>query len=108
MVRIEQVLSPAPRDEWLRLLEADPAAQITQTPDWLGCIRAVAPFRDTSRLYRFDDGRTVLLPLAGRRLPRRLDFRASWPFDWGIGGPVTPDPLRPGHCPTAGCRMFVW
>jgi hypothetical protein len=98
MVTIEEVLTPAPRPAWLALLAADRTAQITQTPAWLDCIQSAGPFRDTSRLYRFADGRSVLLPLAGRRyLPTRLGIDASWPFDWGIGGPIADGALRTEH-----------
>lgn len=95
MVSLRRVISPAPRDCWQELAERDRGASVTQTPDWLACISAVGAYVDASRLYCFDDGRRVVLPLAGRKY---LPLAASWPFDWGIGGPLADGPIAAEHC----------
>ncbi len=91
MVGLLDVVSPARIDTWRELVRLDPEAGAAQTPDWLASICEVGPYRDASRLYRFDDGRRVLLPFAARR---RLPVEASWPFDWGAGGPLADGPLQ--------------
>ena len=91
-----EVVTPAPRAAWHALLAEDPTSLITQTPEWLDCITTISPYHDTSRLYRFDDGRQVLLPMVGR-LPGPVSIEASWPFDWGIGGPVVDGTIGARH-----------
>ena len=49
-VRIQDVVTPAPRAAWRAVHEADPDALVSQTPDWLDCICSVAGFVDASRL----------------------------------------------------------
>lgn len=87
-----RVTTPAPRETWWELAGQDTAAQVTQTPAWLDCLCATGSYRDASRLYEFEDGRRLVLPLVGRRQrPRWLDEEESWPGgEWGIGGPVFP------------------
>ena len=98
MVRLREVMVPAPREAWVDLLGRDAGATATQTPEWLDCIRATGPWADAGRWYRFDDGREVLLPLARRRhLPAGLSVEGSWPFDWSVGGPLTDGPLTADH-----------
>lgn len=83
------VTAPAPRETWSALARQDPRTQVTQTPAWLDCICATGPYRDASRLYEFQDGSRLVLPLVGRRQrPGWLDAEESWPAGWGIGGPV--------------------
>jgi hypothetical protein len=98
VVALVDVISPAPGDIWADVLAADTEALITQTPDWLACICSVSPYTDASRLYLFDDGRRIVLPFA-RRLhrPPGLAVEGSWPFDWGIGGPIADGPVDVGH-----------
>ncbi|MDX5563265.1 GNAT family N-acetyltransferase [Streptomyces sp. ID05-04B] len=86
-----QITTPAPRGTWSKLADEDPATRITQTPVWLDCICATGPYRDASRLYEFEDGRRLLLPLvASRRRPLWLGEEESWPGEWGIGGHLCP------------------
>ncbi len=95
--RLVAVAPPDPR-AWQDVVDRDASAQVTQTLDWMRCVTEAGPFRDASRLYTFDDGRRVLLPLAVRRgLPRGWSLEGSMPFDWGIGGPVADGPLHPVH-----------
>ena len=91
-----RVTSPAPRAVWRQLASADGNALASQTPTWLDCICATGPYEDASRLYEFEGGRRLVVPLARRRgWPARLVGEDSWPSDWGIGGPLvspgTPD-----------------
>lgn len=98
MVALRQVVTPAPTSVWNELLDGDEHALITQTPDWLACIRRVGAYSDATRLYVFDDGRRILLPFARRsHRPAGLATEASWPFDWGIGGPLADGPVDAGH-----------
>ncbi|MFD8781816.1 GNAT family N-acetyltransferase [Kitasatospora sp. NPDC059599] len=86
-----EVTSPAPRELWWELIGRDGGALVTQTPTWLDCLCVAWPLEDASRLYRFDDGRLVLVPLVRhRRRATRLLTEESWP-GWGVGGPVVPD-----------------
>lgn len=89
--------TPAPRDVWWDLAAQDADSRVTQTPTWLDCLCATGPYRDASRLYKFDDGSQIVLPLASRRRhPQWLDAEESWPAGWGIGGPVAPGGVSPG------------
>ncbi len=97
-MRLVDVVSPAPTAVWREVLAADPTAVVTQTPDWSACVSAVGPYRDASRLYVFEDGRRVVVPLArSGRLPRGVAPESSWPFDWGVGGPIADGPIGYGH-----------
>ncbi|MGW1490321.1 GNAT family N-acetyltransferase [Streptomyces sp. NPDC002402] len=84
-----RVTSPAPREVWWQLADADENTMVSQTPTWLDCICATGPYADASRLYEFQDGRRLVIPLARRRgRPPWLATEESWPSDWGIGGPL--------------------
>ncbi|MFJ9459655.1 GNAT family N-acetyltransferase [Kitasatospora sp. NPDC101447] len=86
-----EVTSPAPREVWWELIARDAEALVTQTPTWLDCLCEAWPWEDASRLYRFVDGRRLLVPLVRhRRWPMRLLTEESWP-GWGVGGAVVPD-----------------
>jgi hypothetical protein len=77
----------AARPAWERVLAADPAATISQTPAWVDCLSAVSPWTDATRAYATDDGRELVLPLVRRRgSPRALPVEGSMPFGWGNGG----------------------
>jgi hypothetical protein len=82
-----RVTSPAPRDVWHELLQTDPDALITQTPEWLDCICAESGYQDASRLYEMRNGGKLILPLVRRSgVPTSLAIAASLPVAWGIGG----------------------
>jgi Acetyltransferase (GNAT) domain len=88
------VTSPAPRDVWQRLVDADRDAFASQTPQWFDALRAYGGWEDASRLYRFEDGQTAVLPMV--RHTRRvapLAIEASPPAQWGTGGAVVSTPL---------------
>lgn len=78
-----EVVSPAPREEWAALVAADPTSMADHSPAWTDVLTATSPFEDASRLYRFADGRRMVLPLA-----RRRGALVSFPDGWGIGGLV--------------------
>ncbi|MFB7243773.1 GNAT family N-acetyltransferase [Streptomyces populi] len=95
---LARVTTPAPRDVWWELAGKDPDTNPSQTPLWLDCLCATGPYRDASRLYEFERGRRLVLPLVGRRRrPRILDAEESWPAQWGIGGPVCPESVSPAE-----------
>jgi hypothetical protein len=88
-----QVRSPAPREEWHELTEADPNVLVTQTPRWTDIACAITGGRDASRLYDFGNGTRLVLPLVryGRR-PAALAVEASLPQAWGFGGLIGAEP----------------
>jgi hypothetical protein len=82
-------VSPAPREVWRYLLHRDDGARASLTPEWLDAACAATGGSDASRLYRWSDGRELVLPLVKSR--SRL---ASMPRAWGIGGLVSAGPPR--------------
>jgi hypothetical protein len=91
---VPEVVTPAPRQAWARLIADDPHALVTQTPAWTDCVCAATGSRDASRLYDFGGGRKLLLPLLDLR--HRPGLYASFPSAWGFGGLVGADP-QPGE-----------
>lgn len=92
------ITTPAPRDVWWQLARKDPDTNPSQTPLWMDCLCATGPYRDASRLYEFEQGGRLVLPLVGRRhRPQVLDAEESWPAEWGIGGPVCPGGVSPAE-----------
>ncbi|MFJ9723872.1 GNAT family N-acetyltransferase [Streptomyces sp. NPDC101209] len=90
------VTTPVPRETWWTLAHTDAATNVTQTPAWLDCVCATGPFRDASRLYAFENGSLLVLPLVTRlRRPPPLTAQESWPGEWGIGGPVSSGAVGP-------------
>jgi hypothetical protein len=85
------VTSPAPRAAWQALYRSDQEAVVSQSLPWRDLVLADGGYRDVSLLYEFASGRQVLLPLARPVLrPAWASTTASWPGDWGIGGPISP------------------
>jgi CelD/BcsL family acetyltransferase involved in cellulose biosynthesis len=87
--RARLLASPAPRDEWLALLAADPEALPFQHPGWTDAVLATTGGRDASRLYALPSGVRAVLPAIARRGPVPL-ATASLPHGWGMGGLVVP------------------
>ncbi|QHC32660.1 lipid II:glycine glycyltransferase FemX [Streptomyces sp. HF10] len=84
---------PLTRAVWEQALRQDPQAMATQTPGWLDAICAEGPWAEAGRLYRWDDGTRIVLPLVthtGPPGPGSPEL-ASWPTEWGVGGPLCPD-----------------
>ena len=97
------IISPAPRDIWEKLVEADDNALVTQTPQWLDAITAAGAYQDASRCFEFPDGSRLVLPLVRRaRVPFGLSIEASFPEGWGMGGLVGPG----SHDPEALAVVF--
>ena len=96
MDEISRVVTPAPRSEWLRLVDADPRATLFQEPEWTDALCDLTRWRDASRYYETTDGRSYVLPLV-RRGPRDVGaVHASMPAGWGMGGLVTADTVTEG------------
>src|SRR5690349_15441835 len=86
------VTTPVPRDVWDSLVRSDPAAVVTQSLAWRDAVFASGRYRDVSRLYEFGSGRRIVLPLARRRFATAWTATtASWPRQWGNGGPICED-----------------
>ena len=81
--------TPAPRAEWTAIVAADPDSLTEHLPEWVDAICSSGRFEDASRIYRFDDGRSFVVPLVRRRF--RYGPRMSYGSGWGIGGIVGPD-----------------
>jgi hypothetical protein len=86
LVAARLVASPAPRDEWRRLLAEDPDALAFHDPRWTDAIVDAGGGEDASRLCDVG-GRSVVVPLIRRRLGP-VELLASLPFGWGFGGAV--------------------
>lgn len=87
--------SPAPRDVWKDVFDADPNALVFQTPEWVDCICASGRYEDASCLYELPDARQLVLPMVRRSgLPERLTRQASFFSSWGMGGLLAPGDLR--------------
>jgi hypothetical protein len=90
-----RVVSPAPRDVWQQLVEADPHACPFQLPEWTDALCAEGKWQDVSRLYEFRSGRAVVLPLVRRNyLTQHVGFEGSLPKTWGYGGAIAADAIR--------------
>lgn len=87
-----KVTSPVPRATWSSLVSADQNAVVSQSLAWHDCVCSNPRVVDVSRLYEFEDGRQLILPMVRhRRVPLRLDMQGSWPRAWGVAGPITPN-----------------
>jgi Acetyltransferase (GNAT) domain len=83
-----RITSPAPRDAWADLLEADADALVSQSPEWIDAMCKAGSYADASRLYETARGIRLLLPLVRRTgiWPSMYAPRASMPRAWGMGG----------------------
>ena len=88
------VVSPAPRDAWQEICDADSTATLSQTPAWTDALVGWTGWKDASRHYRTDDGRSFVLPLVKRGPAGRGAIYASLPSGWGVGGFVGAHTLR--------------
>jgi len=86
-----EVTSPVPRETWSSLVGADRRAVVSQSLAWHDCVCADPKVVDVSRLYEFQDGHQIILPMVRHaKVPLRLDTQSSWPKAWGVAGPITP------------------
>jgi hypothetical protein len=95
---LRNVVSPAPRAIWQAVFDGDAEAVPYQSPQWTDALCRSTHRRDRSRLYTFDDGVQMVLPLVGyRRVPAAADLAGSMPWGWGIGGLVSTSPVTAEH-----------
>lgn len=93
-----EVTSPEPREVWRELLQNDPEALPSQSPEWLDCLCTFGGYQDASRLYKFADGQQLLMPVVKRKgLPDFMSVQASFPYAWSVGGVISSCPLRIDH-----------
>ena len=91
-----RVTSPAPREVWDEICDADPLAGPTQLPAWLDCMCRADGWADSSRLYEMPGGRRLVLPLVRKTVvptpgdAKPLSIQASFPHGWGLGGILAP------------------
>jgi hypothetical protein len=91
-----RVLPQASRSVWEKAFVADPHSQAFHSPDWVDGVCRVGGFRDVTRVYETPDGRLLVLPMVRRSwLGGALAHQASMPANWGIGGVISADPVRP-------------
>jgi hypothetical protein len=95
----------AARPAWEDIAARNPDLAICHQAVWMDCMREVGGFLDATRLYETRDGRRILLPLAGRRLPPAKPLLYdSWPLYWegardsggllSADGPITAEDVR--------------
>jgi len=83
---LRDVVSPAPRATWQTVFDRDAEAVPYQSPQWTDALCRSSHRRDRSRLYTFDDGVQMVLPLVGYR---RVPAATTWPGRWpGAGASV--------------------
>ena len=82
-------ISPAPRDAWREVLEADPYALETQSPAWTDAMCDGGAYEDVSRCYDVG-GRVTILPMLRRRVAGLVAFDAANPLQCGAGGLLAP------------------
>jgi hypothetical protein len=90
-----RVISPAPRDIWHQVAEADRYASPFQLPKWTDALCAERNWQDVRRLYEFPSGRAVVLPLVRRNyLTEHVPVEGSMLKMWGYGGVTAADAIR--------------
>ncbi len=98
VVALQSVVSPAPRNAWQAVFDKDPEAVPYQSPQWTDALCRTAHRQDASRLYTFEDGTQMVLPMIGVSwVPAVMDLRGSMPWGSGIGGLVSTSPVRAEH-----------
>jgi hypothetical protein len=83
-----EILSPAPRDLWQKIISPQSGALLSHTPLWLDTICAVDGWVDASRLYMWRSGQYLVLPMVGKRLGGFTTIEDSFPPGWGFGGVI--------------------
>ncbi len=98
VVAVRSVVSPAPRTTWQAVFDRDAEAVPYQSPQWTDAVCRSARRKDASRLYTFDDGAQMVLPLIGLpSAPAAANLAGSMPWGCGIGGLVSTVPVRGEH-----------
>jgi hypothetical protein len=88
------VVSPAPREIWHEVLDADPGATALQTPNYCAAVVRCTGGRDASRYYLLPDGRRLVLPLVRLRSTPGLSVLADFPGGFGHGSLLATDGLQ--------------
>jgi hypothetical protein len=73
IVALRSVLSPAPRTVWQAVFDRDVEAVPYQSPQWTDALCRSGHCRDASRLYTFDNGVQMVLPLVEHRWVPAVD-----------------------------------
>jgi len=104
-------------DDWTSALSASTPALPEQSSAWVAAMCRSRLVDDVSRAYRFDDGRTVVLPLVRRGIGPVASWWSPLPA-WGVGGPVGDvdgtvvdaivDDLRRQRVARIGVRIDEW
>ncbi len=81
--------SPAPRDAWWDVFQADPYALETQSPAWTDAMCDGGAYEDVSRCYEVG-GRVTILPMRRRRVAGLVALDAANPLQCGAGGLLAP------------------
>src|SRR5260370_33155729 len=81
--------SPAPRDAWWDVFQADPYALETQSPAWTDAMCDGGAYEDVSRCYEVG-GRGTILPMLRRRVAGLVALDAANPPPRGAGGLPAP------------------
>jgi hypothetical protein len=89
-----RVITPAPRDAWQEVYQADPNALLYHAPGWVDLLCSVGRYEDASRLYQLPEGRLAILPMVRRRTIGGIQREASFPPAWGMGGMLASGGLR--------------
>ena len=98
IVALRSVLSPAPRTVWQAVFDRDVEAVPYQSPQWTDALCRSGHSRDASRLYTFDNGVQMVLPLVEHRwVPAAVNLSGSMPWGWGMGGLVSTSPVESEH-----------
>jgi hypothetical protein len=112
-----QVVSPAPRDTWMRAARTDPTASGAQLPEWADSVIEHGHWHDSSRAYTFSSGRTVVVPMVAKRVAGVAVAERAWPEGWAFAGPVAEGGVREeeldaivgdlagSHTPTLAMRL---
>ena len=85
---LRNVVSPAPRGIWQAVFDRDAEAVPYQSPQWTDALCRSAHRRDRSRLYTFDDGVQMVLPLVARgahrvaRMVHAIDLDGGFDTVW--------------------------
>lgn len=93
-----KMISPAPRAEWVAIMDSDPYALESQSPQWADAMCEAHGLRDVSRLYQTASGRTLVLPMLRR--PSAAGFltaEQSNPPACGLGGLLAPGGVQAGE-----------
>src|SRR4051794_233089 len=86
---------PVGRRAWLEVLERDPDALVSQSPEWIEALTHTGPWCDATRMFRSEHGR-IVVPMVHRRWTSARGFHASPPAARGFGGIVAEGGLTEG------------